>query len=216
MDMMAIRRSIMQGRQLPPGYQRVEYISGTGTQYIDSGIACTSDLGIDFSFEISTSVNAALCGGIDTRSPMFRHHGSPYSFGEGDNYMYNFSVSGYVIPVSISPPQLNTRYRIRLDPSIGTYDISGDNYSASGTFTPPAYKSTGRNYGILARISQTGAIQSRPSKIFYFKFWRGGKMIGDFVPCYRKTDSVAGMYDLVTNVFFTNAGSGTFGVGPDV
>ena len=35
-------------------------------------------------------------------------------------------------------------------------------------------------------------------------------------PCYRKSDNKPGMYDLVTNTFFTNAGSGEFTVGNNV
>ena len=35
-------------------------------------------------------------------------------------------------------------------------------------------------------------------------------------PCYRKADNVAGMYDIVNNTFLTNAGTGSFILGPDV
>ena len=41
-------------------------------------------------------------------------------------------------------------------------------------------------------------------------------MVRDFVPCYRKADSVVGLFDLVSNTFFTNAGTGTFTKGADV
>lgn len=36
------------------------------------------------------------------------------------------------------------------------------------------------------------------------------------VPCYRKADDEIGFYELVSGTFLTNAGSGTFGKGPDV
>ena len=35
-------------------------------------------------------------------------------------------------------------------------------------------------------------------------------------PCYRKSDSVIGMYDVINDVFYTNNGPGAFGKGPDV
>lgn len=38
----------------------------------------------------------------------------------------------------------------------------------------------------------------------------------DFIPCYRKADGEIGFYELVSGTFLTNAGSGTFGKGPDV
>ena len=37
-----------------------------------------------------------------------------------------------------------------------------------------------------------------------------------FIPCYRKADNEPGMYDIINDVFYTNSGSGTFVVGPDV
>jgi hypothetical protein len=36
------------------------------------------------------------------------------------------------------------------------------------------------------------------------------------IPCYRKADNVAGMYDLFSGEFYTNAGTGEFIIGPDV
>lgn len=41
-------------------------------------------------------------------------------------------------------------------------------------------------------------------------------LVRDFVPCYRKNDSVSWMYDLVNGQFYTNSWSGTFTKWPDV
>lgn len=55
---------------------------------------------------------------------------------------------------------------------------------------------------------------------FYDKFimyGQHGEIIAHFIPCYRKADNVAGMYDIVRQQFFINSGSGgSFTVGPDV
>lgn len=42
------------------------------------------------------------------------------------------------------------------------------------------------------------------------KFWIGGQLVRDLVPCFRKSDNKPGMYDRVSKTFFTNAGSGEF------
>ena len=42
------------------------------------------------------------------------------------------------------------------------------------------------------------------------KLYDNGKLMRDLIPCYRKSDGEAGMYDSVTNTFFTNAGTGAF------
>ena len=54
---------------------------------------------------------------------------------------------------------------------------------------------------------------------FYDKlimYGQNGKEIAHFIPCYRKSDNMAGMYDIVRQQFFVNPGSGSFTVGPDV
>lgn len=42
-------------------------------------------------------------------------------------------------------------------------------------------------------------------KVFALKMYKGDTLIRDFVPCYRKFDKVAGLYDLVEGKFYTNA-----------
>jgi hypothetical protein len=53
-------------------------------------------------------------------------------------------------------------------------------------------------------------------KLGAFKIWDNGILIRNYIPCYRKSDNVIGLYDLVNNVFYTNAGTGTFLKGADV
>jgi hypothetical protein len=46
-----------------------------------------------------------------------------------------------------------------------------------------------------------------PSVGVYMKYFivkKSGKEIRNFVPCYRKSDNVAGMYDIVNDVFYSN------------
>lgn len=55
-------------------------------------------------------------------------------------------------------------------------------------------------------------------KYFYFKVYdkTAWQYVRDLVPCYRKSDNVIWMYDLVNNQFYTNAWSWTFTKWPDV
>ena len=51
--------------------------------------------------------------------------------------------------------------------------------------------------------------------IYKFKIWDNNVLVRNFIPCYRKSDNVPGMYDVVTNTFYTNQGRGTFGIGKE-
>lgn len=54
------------------------------------------------------------------------------------------------------------------------------------------------------------------AKIYYCKLWNGTSLVRNFVPCYRKSDNVIGLFDTVNQTFYTNAGTGTFTKGNDV
>ena len=41
-------------------------------------------------------------------------------------------------------------------------------------------------------------------------------LLRDFIPCYRKSDGVIGLYDKVEGKFYTNQGSGTFLKGSNI
>lgn len=55
-------------------------------------------------------------------------------------------------------------------------------------------------------------------KLYSYKIFKvsDDSLVRDYVPCYRKSDNVAGLWEAVTETFLVNLGSGTFIVGPDV
>ena len=50
-------------------------------------------------------------------------------------------------------------------------------------------------------------------RIYYCKIYDNNVLVRDFIPCYRNSDNVVGLYDLVNNVFYTNQGTGAFTYG---
>ena len=53
-------------------------------------------------------------------------------------------------------------------------------------------------------------------RLYSFKIWESGVLVADFVPCYRKSDDVIGLYDIVRQMFITQNGTGTMYKGDDV
>lgn len=202
--------------RIPEEYQEVEYLESTGNgACIDSGIECTSNLAIDFGFTALTNVNLALCGGINTQNApvYFRHHATP----NGGNILYylqNNNSNGSAIRIA---PMIGKYQELKVNPTSGQFERKCNGETTSGHFTPITnYFTTGKSFGIFGRIADTGDIQSRPSRCYYFKFYINDEMIGNFIPCYRKSDNEAGMYDTVSGTFYTNSGTDTFLVGNPV
>lgn len=189
------------GSRLPAEYQEVEYIQGSGTQYINTGISLTSEDTVKCKFEVletPTSWKEAIYGAMENiggnnkffvllmRSP------NTARVGTGSNQATSTNL------------QLNTVYDTTL--SNGTYIENGTTY----TFTAAASFSLTNTCYVMSRnqTSYTPIV----AKLYSFEIV--GKFNG--IPCYRKADGVIGMYDTVSETFFTNAGTGTFLKGNNV
>ena len=89
---------------------------------------------------------------------------------------------------------------------------STNNHANLALFTN--YEWTDNNYP-----SPHGETQNRNQKfrIYACKIYdENGVKIREFIPCYRKSDSVIGMYDTINQTFYTNAGTGAFTKGSDI
>ncbi len=53
-------------------------------------------------------------------------------------------------------------------------------------------------------------------RIYYFAIYNNGNKVRNMIPAQRNSDGAIGMYDTVTNTFFTNVGTGTFTTGSSV
>ena len=69
----------------------------------------------------------------------------------------------------------------------------------------------------LKKAANTQYTNTFNGRIYYAKAYANGELIVDMVPCYRKSDSVIGMYNKATGSFNTPSGSAAvFTAGPDV
>lgn len=99
-----------------------------------------------------------------------------------------------------------------------TMETDTRTYLINATFTPYV------NNTILLFSVNTGGNPSFPDsnytgnlRIYSAKFWIGGELVRDFVPCVRESDEIAGMYDTVTKQFFISPVSyRTFVAGPEI
>lgn len=191
----------------PPPYDaRIEYLESSGSQWIDTGIECTSNLKVQFRGLIKTTANAAACGGINVTSPYFRHHWSPV-----EDSFYWIQRDTSTKSAVLYSAGLNILYNVVIDPTNGTGEINGSAIS----FAPlPSSFTTGQNYYIFARKASDGSTQSRPCLFQLFKMWKGDELIRDYIPV--RVGNVGYMYDQVSGQLFGNSGTGDFILGPDI
>ena len=210
------RKALVKAMQniLPTEYQRVKYIESSGTQYINTGVAPN---GVQFGIEVkfSADINAldsaqSICGSLKASTP-YRWHGIGY------NTTYHYFYIQY--------SKGDSSKTFRFSPTDNNFEIS---YSIAGTeiaavMNTSTYSDTCDDYStninsiyLFARNDGGSAALKSCVKIHKVKITSNNQLIREFIPCYRKSDSVVGMYDLVNGVFYTNAGTGTFLKGADV
>ena len=192
---------------------RVEYIASDGNQYIDTGIECTGDLSVEFRAYWTNTNNTAICGGIINTggTTYFRHHMSPrYSSAQSLYWYQHDSASGPSISGRAGSP--NYWHTFKLDADTGDWDL--DSGALSGTVSPlSGTLTTGKSWGIMARISSDGSLQAKPSRWDWCKLSRGGVLLRDYIAV--RVGTTGYLYDRVSGQFFGNDGSGNFTVGPD-
>lgn len=189
---------------LPEGYQEVEYIASSGTQYIDTELTGTNFYQIDIQF---TSVNTRQLFGTGDRNLEFCGVASngnweelnyPVGASPIDRHTLNFDVGtieaqkfGKWIDDATPRKDTSINWSSSISNHIKIFDLSA---------TPSGY------YNWHAKVYEFKAYTS----------YQSGIVIADMIPCYRKSDNVIGMYDVARNRFFTNAGTGVFTKGRNI
>lgn len=184
---------------LPSCFIPVESLQSTGTQYIDTGI----------------KMNADWCVQIDAKQTYTAKGTTRYLFGTYDSsnvtnyYIAVRSGSGNFIAVDGST---SAEGMFAYDGSFHEHKIENGNYyiddTLIGALTTQSFTPTSTAY--LFGCSNIG-FNADTWMIRKCKIFDGtGRIIADYVPCIRTTDHKPGMFDLITGLFLTNAGTGEF------
>lgn len=196
---------------LPSEYQRVEYLESTGTQYIDTNYRPIQS---NFSFNLRISY-----------STISEHQGfgcrSQADLGSPDNCSFVLYINNGLrsdwnlnkLSVTYYPIVANSIYEFRGTPR---QFLVNDTVWLNNITTR---NNSSRNADSLTlfAINTRGNVQfMNRCKIYECKLYEDTTIVRNMIPCYRKSDNVAGMYDMISNTFFTNSGTGEFIVGEDV
>lgn len=197
-------------------YQRVEYITSAESEtypYIITDFKADNTCGIEIvaSFPI-----------LQDRVPM----GSREDSGTTRFYVvYPLSSSsvyyGFNAGSSVSCAlTVNTIYRLQTNflnsRLVNVYTADGTrkaNVSLNATLATQSAPVAifGYNY------ASSGAVSSkREYKLYSARCSRKHEVVREYIPCYRKSDGVVGLYEKVTGQFLTNQGGGSFAAGAEV
>lgn len=166
-------------------YEKLEYIESTGTQYISTEITMNKTDSVKMILDINIS-NDGYCG-----------------------------VNGY-LQFQMPSEYRNTRCTVKVEYNGSTNDETvymndileltknwssyNANYSLIGLF----------NLGMENNSWSTDSSHIQIGILYGCKLYKNDKLIRDFIPVKKKSDNTICLFDLVTNTFFTNEGTGDF------
>ena len=178
-------------------YSLYNYISATGTQYIDTGYEQQSD---EMMFRTQIYVNSPPSSTVpiinagENFMVAIMYKSSSYSdamykggsdvVNAEENSLPNQSVTNVYLHVSTYDTQFGVGSTYPYGQSVDASTLTSGNYQLLAE---------GFNGSIYATLIADGEV-----------------IVRDFVPARRTSDGKVGMYDMVTHNFFTSAGSGDF------
>ena len=206
------------GGRLPAGYQEVEWLMNKDGAYIETGVVPPDGC----CFEVEAALKTApllqapeydyVVFGCDIN---YDKKGFALSF----NNMFASPALGIVFHMSNNSlikgytgvfPTTDIFYKYKYEN--GTCIINNEIVLSDNPFIQFGYA-----IDIFALRRGTGHVGRQDGlKLKPLKLYTDTADIAEFIPCRRLEDNEKGMYDIVNDVFYLNAGTGEFLVGQDV
>ena len=193
--------------RLPSSYQEVEYIyypTGAISQgaWIDTGIVPNTYTVSKIKFMNLSATGDVIYGYyVDSDS-------KDYRLFNANQVMYFDCIGTRLSKGGVSLYQ-NDIYELEIGNNY-VKDIPSDLTVLNGTYSP----FTG--YHTITLNSYANATRIAKNRWYYVKIFDGSTIVRDMVPCIRLSDITVGMYDLVSNSFFSSLSQEGFYAGNPV
>lgn len=184
-------------------YQLVEWIASDGKQRIDTKVKPTTTLKTQMKFRITHYEGGWFYGGGD--HGYHEYDENDYRFFRGaDGKTYFDMLKGRISSSFVSSTS-------------ATYEIELGNYYVKNLANGQIVMSDSKQSFTWYTNNTIELFTSTDyGRIYYLKIYDNNILIRNFVPCYRKSDGVIGLYDKVNNKFYRNKGTGTFTKGNNI
>lgn len=194
---------------LPDEYQQVEYIETTGEEYIYTGFKAIGNLKVEG--KVYTEVQnteMAIVGSVD-------NGGVEIGYSKTYNRFFVYSNSSTGVTPTSSIYNTVLEFTAKINTGSPTKELTIHNIDGGVTQSETSSNGSFQN-NELQLFKYNDSKYPFIGRLYELKFYDNNVIVRYFVPCYRKSDNVIGLYDTVTNVFYTNLGTGTFEKGKDI
>ena len=191
-----IERETKPASRLPDGYTQLEYIQSGGTQYIDAGVKPNQNTRVVIKLSATETGSHTVFGAdID-----WADNGFALGVGFAHYGKETETISGLN---DGSPHEVNFNKNI--------ISMDGSTVLTMGTST----FSILHNLALFAD-NRAGSVREMTTMVLYYcQIYDGNTIIRDYIPC-KNAGGAVGLYDLIGQKFYGNAGTGSFTAGPVV
>ena len=191
-----IERAVTPSSHLPEGYAEVQYTQSTGTQYVDTGFKPNQDSRVLIKLSTSETGSHTVFGAdIDWVDN---------GFALGVGFTHYGKETGTISGLNNGSP-----HEVDFNKNIISMDGSTVLTMGASTFSVP------HNLALFAN-NRAGGIQEKTTMaLYYCRIYDGNTIIRDYIPC-KNAGGAVGLYDLIGQKFYGNAGTGSFTAGPVV
>ena len=180
-----------------PGYEMLEYLESSGTQYIDTGVVYANDTKLTQRFCVVDFAGAQMQMGALDRIANVWHR-------------FHWGVAGestlrYIKWIGLA----NVGQTTLPAGADGWVDVSIDASDQS-------YTEDGHNTIAIFARNESGTFTCGKFRVGITRIWKGTDLVRLLVPARRLSDNALGLYDYCEPKFYENGGSGEFAAGPAI
>lgn len=196
---------------VPNGYTQLEWIQNTANSnsWIDTGIMPSSDMLFEtkLDFDISKLSDNFFCS-------LRQDNGNTRYYLLNLNSTYSFAVCNTTWPgVNIYKTAVTSPYEIKshIEQTKLTLQVNNVIKSGSSNLVTLPTRTIPLFTGITS-VSSGGTFNRLPYpvKCYYARFIDKGELVRNFIPCRRDLDNKVGMYDTISEMFFSSSGTDNF------
>lgn len=191
----------------PSGYQEVEYIQSDWNQYIDTWVELSTNFWFEVDFNILDSVSWNWKAVLWWRYTWWNNEINLDTYFWSAWWIFAFwndLVNPWLMPTTRQQCSLKNLVFTACDGTTTT--LSSYTFTKTITLTVFWCRHTYNNT----------VLDLSTMRLYWLKLYMWNTLVRDFVPCYRKLDSVIWLYDLVNDTFYTNDWAWTFTKWSDV
>jgi hypothetical protein len=191
--------------RLPVGYTEVEYIENTGTSYVNTNYYPNQDTRIVAEMQVVTFNDFGRLWGAGNHNT-------------ANTISCDYVDSGNIFEVSWGGYTGWAQYSVTSNYNKHTYDWNKNSFYIDGTLLDSkTYTSftCSNKLGIFNVLESGDVPTSNTGRYFYgklysFKIYDNDTLVRDFVPTKRDSDNKYGLYDLITDTFYTSPNGNNF------